>query len=77
MAGFASERVAGITPESVAGSSPEWVAGFAPESVAGFDRNTQEPIPCPKRQPPWFVALENGQLVSECQDLKLERGTCP
>ena len=34
----------------------------------------QEPVPYPTPDTPSLVALENGQLVSECQDLKLERG---
>jgi hypothetical protein len=44
-----------------------------PEANKGYP---QEPVPSPKPDTPSLVALKNGQLVTECQDLKLERGTC-
>jgi hypothetical protein len=51
----------------------EGLAPVRPEANKGYP---QEPVPYPKPDTPSLVALENGQLVSECQDLKLERGTC-
>jgi hypothetical protein len=51
----------------------EGLAPFRPEANEGYP---QEPIPYPKRHPPWFVPLENGQLVTQCQNLDLQRGTC-
>jgi len=51
----------------------EGLAPFGPEADEGYP---QEPVPCPKRDTPSLVPLENGQLVTECQDLDLQRGTC-
>jgi hypothetical protein len=51
----------------------EGLAPFGPEAKEG---HPQELIPSPKRDPPWLVPLENGQLVAESQDFDLERGTC-
>ena len=50
--------------------------GLAPVQPEANNDYPQEPVQYSKPDTPSLVVLENGQLVSECPDLKLERGTC-
>ena len=50
--------------------------GLAPVWPKANEGYPEEPVPYSKPDTPSLFALEKGQLVSECQDLKLDRGTC-